>query len=54
MRLIILVFVGFVWLQEWSYDCFLWYDIEICIKAKAVINELNGKTKMLKNEIKEM
>ena len=32
----------------------MWYGLEMCGRAKAVINELNGKNKMLKKEIKEM
>ena len=52
MRLIILIFVGFVWLQKKGYD--LWYDLEICVRAKAVINELKGENKMLKKEMKKL
>ena len=54
MRLIISIFVGFVWLQVRGCDYFLWYDYEMCDRAKAIINELKGENKMLKKEIKEM
>ena len=54
MKLIISIFVDFVWLQGRGCDYFLWYGLEMCAKAKAVINELNGENKMLKKEIKEM
>ena len=32
----------------------MWYDSEMCGRTKTVINELNEKNKMLKNDIKEM
>ena len=32
----------------------MWYGLEMCGRAKAVINELNGENKMLKKEIKEV
>ena len=54
MKLIILIFVGFVWLLARGRDYFLWYGFEMCGKANAVINELNGENKMLKKVIKEM
>ena len=54
MRLIISIFVGFVWLQGRGCDYFLWYYHEMFDKAKGVIDELKGKNKILKNEIKEM
>ena len=54
MKLIILIFVDFVWLQGRGCDYFLWYGIEMCGRAKAVINELNGENKMLEKKIKEV
>ena len=44
---------GFFLLQARGYEYFLWYDLKMCPKAKAVINELKRESKMLKNEIKE-
>ena len=32
----------------------MWYSLEMCGRAKAVINNLNGENKMLKKEIKEL
>ena len=54
MKLIISIFVGFVWLQGRGCDYFLWYDPEMCDRATVIINELNGENKMLKKaEIEE-
>ena len=49
-----MIFVGFVRFQTRGCNYFLWYDLEMCDRAKAVINEMKGENKMLKNEIKEM
>ena len=46
--------VFFFLLQGRGCDYFLWYDLEMCVRAKSVINELKGESKMLKKEINKM